>query len=319
MKKFIQNILLFLIPFIIGFIFIYFVPYSKEYGYGYRNNIDCNTSWIYYRLFENPTPIDIAFMGTSHTGCGINDSLIETKLHRKFSLEKNIVNMSYCSNGRNMHYSLLKDLLENKKPEIIVLEITEEENKSSHKDFPYVADIKDVARAPFLSNSSYLSDLYTSLSCHFNYFRHDFLNTLNVEPPANYQNDNSYVPFIFFADSNMLKEHQIDQEESYHDYNESIFKKFKLQHPKEYIEKFIKLADSYNTPVVFLYIPSFSAYPEVPVDYEYYKALGNVWIPPKSIFMNYSNWVDKEHLNYEGTKELGDWLSQKIGEELEKH
>ena len=83
MKRFIKNILILIIPFLVGVLLIFKAPYSKEFAYSFRKNVDCNTSWIYYRLFQNNKPIDVAFMGTSHTGCGINDSLIERLVNIK--------------------------------------------------------------------------------------------------------------------------------------------------------------------------------------------------------------------------------------------
>lgn len=208
MKRFLKHIFFFIIPFIVGILLVFMTPYSKEFAYGFRNNMDCNTSWIYYRLYDNPTPIDVAFIGTSHTGCGINDSLIENSLKNEYQVEKNISNLAYCTNGRNIQYPLLQDLLINKKPELIIIEVTENESTNSHQDFPYLADVDEILE-PRLS-LSYITDIWEALTSRFMYLRQYYTKTISTKIPLNVQFKHSYVPFHFFADKEALKNRKAD-------------------------------------------------------------------------------------------------------------
>ena len=114
MKKFLVILSFLGIPFLGLVIYLLQMPVDKAFGYSFTNNVDCNTSWIYYRIFENENPVDIAFIGTSHTGCGINDSLLTRKLSEG-SRPIQVANLAYCTKGRNMQKAVMKDLLEQKK------------------------------------------------------------------------------------------------------------------------------------------------------------------------------------------------------------
>ncbi|MCO6501208.1 MAG: hypothetical protein J5I47_12645 [Vicingus serpentipes] len=308
MKSFLKHILLFILPFLMGTIYLYYAPYSKEYGYNYRNNVDCNTSWIYYRLFQNNQPIDIAFLGTSHTGCGINDSLIEKLINYKAIQNKSVANLAYCTIGRNIQLPLVKDLLTTKSPQVIVMEVTEQESTSSHQDFPYIADLNDVLQPPIIY-PSVIKDIYNVFFCRFSYTRKRITKTLKYNTPASYKNNYSYVPFKFTADKEFLINHKKNQINRYKK-TSTYLKSIQLEYPKSYIKKISQLASDQNVKIIFLYLPSYGTALKKPLNYNFYKNLGDVWIPPSHIFDNPANWVDGEHLNYKGANELGEWLTK---------
>ncbi len=312
MKRFIKNIILFSIPFVIGIVFICMAPYSKEFGYGYRNNVDCNTSWIYYRLFQNDTPIDIAFMGTSHTGCGINDSLIENSLTNQHNINKKVANLAYCTIGRDIQFPLVKDLLTTKNPELIIMEVTEEESKSSHQDFPYIADLNDVFQPELIYNPSLLKGTYSAFFSRFDYTRKRFVKRLTLRVPLTYKNRHSYVPFKFTADKTFLRKHKESQVNRYSKKMWDPMSNIKLKYPKKYIQKIVDLAKNKNIKLIFLYLPSYGSTLKLPLEYDFYTEFGEVWIPPNTILINSEHWVDGEHLNYTGSTKLAKWLTEEI-------
>ena len=288
------------------------LPYNKEFGYGYRNNVDCNTSWIYYRLFQNEEPIDIAFMGTSHTGCGINDSLIETSLTKQYNKNKKIANLAYCTIGRDIQLPLVKDLLSNKNPEIVIMEVTEVESKSSHQDFPYIADLNDVIQSELIYNPSLIKGVYSAFFSRFDYTRKRSVKTLELTAPLTSQNSHSYVPFKFTADKKFLDEHEKKQVNRYSKKRWDPMGDMKLRYPKKHIENIASLTKANGVKLVFLYLPSYGSRLEMPSEYDFYKNMGDVWIPPNSILENPEHWVDGEHLNYKGSTELAKWLTEEV-------
>jgi hypothetical protein len=312
MIRFIKNISLFLIPFLIGIVFVFSSPHNKEYGYSFRNNVDCNTSWIYYRLFQNSTPIDIAFMGTSHTGCGINDSLIESILINNLSEDVKVANLAYCTIGRNIQLPLVKDLLNTKSPSIIVMEVTEDESRSSHQDFAYIADLNDVLQPELIYNQSVIKDIYSSFFSRLNFSREHLKKTLELSPPINFKSDYSYTPFRFTADENLLMQHKKGQTDRYKKNSSKFLREFKVSYPKKYIQRIASLAKKNGVKVIFLYLPSYGSQLQTPLEYDFYKNYGEVLIPPSSILINPKNWVDGEHLNYKGSKELANWLASEV-------
>lgn len=304
MKQFLKHISLFLLPFLIGLIIIYIKPYNKEFAYSYRKNIDCNTSWIYYRLFQNQTPINVAFLGTSHTGCGINDSLLETLLLNQI----NVANLAYCTKGRNIQYPLIKDLVLTKKPRIVFLEVTEDEFTSSHKDFPYIADLKDVFSPQFAYNPTVLNDFYQAFNARFNYTKKQLKKELELEPLSSSLKNHSYTPFNFSASEQDMEKYKKNNSTKYKNQS-SLFHNVKISSSKKYIKEIYEIAQKEQITLIFLYLPSYGTSLEKPLEYDFYKQYGDVWIPPYSIFTNPKNWVDSEHLNATGSYELANWLS----------
>lgn len=305
MNRFLKHIFIFILPFTISFIALYNSPFNKEFGYGYRNNVDCNTSWIYYRLFENIEPIDIAFLGTSHTGCGINDSLLEKLTAKK------IANLAYCTKGRNIQYPIVKDLLATKKPSFVIIEITEDEFASSHKDYAYIADAKDVFNPQFAYNPTVFNDAIEFFKARFSYARQVIKKELILTKPTFANNNHSYIPLNFYAKETDLERHKMNNSKKYKNKN-SFTRKIKISSPKKYLQKICNLLLENNVTPIFLYIPSYGTTIEIPLEYDFYKQYGEVWIPPNSIFSNPKNWVDSEHLNAEGSYKIANWLTNQL-------
>jgi len=316
MKKFIKYIALFTLPFIALFIALLVSPYSKKYGYHFRKNVDCNTSWIYYRLYENAAPIDVAFLGTSHTGCSINDSLIERTIKSKYGRILKTSNMSYCTNGRNIQYPLLNDILSTKTPKLVIIEVMETESKSSHQDFAYISDFKTVFSSFSKHNFSFLSEIGALAKSRFSFLRDRFVYKEEMEAPKNYKSDFMYQPFDFDADSMDLAQHKAYKMKKVAK-GISNFTQFQLQYPNDYLIKMVDRLNEEQIPFVFLYIPPYGLEIEKPLHYDFLTQYGEVWLPPASIFENQKHWVDGEHLNYDGSKALSNWLVDQINTEVE--
>ena len=118
MLKFTFKIAVFIL---VLFITILQWPISKERMYKRLQN-DCYgyAGWIYDRIYTNPNPVDIAFVGSSHTINGVDDKLINSKIQGK-----QVTNFGYCRPGRNLDYLMVRDLIEKKHPELIILEMRE--------------------------------------------------------------------------------------------------------------------------------------------------------------------------------------------------
>ena len=128
MKQIILKIALFFSLLIIPFLALYVAPYSEEFAWHYIEN-DCynHGAWIFDRINHNTAPIDIAFIGSSHTIHSFQDKKIEEMLGSNF----HVTSLGYCRYGRNLEYALLRMLLEHKTPKFIVLEVHEDEERRS--------------------------------------------------------------------------------------------------------------------------------------------------------------------------------------------
>jgi hypothetical protein len=120
--------------------------------------IHANARWIYERCQFDPTPIDVAFVGPSRTGMGVNAPRLGAALAAR-GLPSHVVNFSLPEAGRNINYVVVHELLETKHPRIIVLGVTEKPSRFGHPAFKFVAPAGLVTDPGYLTDLNYVSDL----------------------------------------------------------------------------------------------------------------------------------------------------------------
>ena len=165
MKKFLGGLALFALPLVAGAAYLFQAPYDKEFAYySLRQACDDRGRWIHDRVFLDPRPVDVLFVGTSQTMYGVDDGRLERTLNRDRDEPMHLLNVGYCQMGRNLHYAIVKDALRSKQVRHVVLGVSGREFRRSHEAFGYVADAEDVlAQGPALrSTGSYGSGLLLS-------------------------------------------------------------------------------------------------------------------------------------------------------------
>jgi hypothetical protein len=80
------------------------------------------------------------------------------------------------------------------------------------------------------------------------------------------------------------------------------------KYPKHYLEKIFRLCKKNNIEISFLYLPAYGTIYKEPINYNYYKNIGKVYIPPSDILDDKNNWRDYDHLNYAGGEKVSNWL-----------
>ncbi len=302
MKKFLTYCLLFLLPFTAGIIILFNQPYDKKFAYHYiEDNCFDRGSWIYDRIFENNTPVDIAFIGTSHTLNAINDSLLN---HLQQEKNLHIANLGFCWQGYNAEYVILKDLFENKHPQTIVLELREWTENDNHIIFPYIAETEDILRQPWLSKPACISNFYTAGLSRWEYFRFG-----NKKLDVN-QSANSVFGFIPAGDS--LQQRKADVQIQFQNKRFSADGTHLNNKVKDfdayYLNKIIELCAVNNADLCFLYLPAYGDILHHPVDETFFKQYP-ILIPDEDILGNRSNWSNTSHLNERGAAALTQWLA----------
>jgi hypothetical protein len=311
MKHFLKNILLFLLPILVGIIGLFQSDYERTFAYHFVKN-DCfnQGDWVYDRLYDNPKPVDIAFIGTSHTINGVHDILIEKTLNEgKGKDTVNVLSVAYCRHGSNMHYLILKELIKNKKPKVLVLEVLEEIRTNSHPIFPYFAQREDFnLDIPF--HRDYFKDYYNATTLRIEQRKQEWF----YEPEERIFNPRLYGNLTFpdtlaVAELNEFKiRHLAKIEEN----KNKFFKKTGLNFPKYYFQKMKTLCDKNNVELKFLYLPAYGGIDTAPTEIEIYQSFGTVLLPPKELLNNTDYWHDKEHLNTVGAEALGKWLAMQF-------
>lgn len=302
MKKLYKNSLLFLIPI---FLAVIFLPINQRLKFkGLKNDCLNHGSWMHDRLFENEQAIDLAFIGSSHTISGVNDELIDGQLK-----DRTITNLGYCRLGRNLSYVLLKELLVEKNPQAIILEVREDEDRYSHPIFPYLGESKEVLWPALLFNRDMVDDITTHLSYKVE-LTQEYLYQTNIDQTINlnaygFGTDDDTTEIEIMNEAKLRRSQPKPKQPK-------IVRDFYQKFPRTYLHKIAKLCQEQNIELSFLYLPSYGTYLEKPLEYDHYLKYGEVLIPPKEIYTNPNHWYDTNHLNPAGAKVLSLWLVEQI-------
>jgi hypothetical protein len=305
------------------------LPQDKYLRYQALNDGSvANAYWIYERIHFDPTPIDIAFIGTSRTGRSIQSKRLEEDLARTGVTAK-AVNFFIFKNGRNMHYAITKELLEHRKVKLLVVEMTEAEDRTPHPDFVFLADPLDIIGAPMLINLRYLSDLARLPGRQFDLFAQTIqenlkLGTPDFVPPP-YQGPNldgaQFMVDISGRRHYFLQEHSFAQMEALRreqDARETPevlpprWNWLEYRYPRLYIARILDLAARHGTKVVFLYIPRYGG-PARPQPYQQYAQRIGL-INPAAQMQDFRLYDDAVHANWHGAMVLTDYVAKALAE-----
>lgn len=301
MNKLIFKILIFLLPVFIFVIALFSYNYDRNFAYHYIKD-DCENrgAWIYSRIFENKKPVDIAFFGSSKTLHAVNDKQIENNL-KQSGINTNCVNFGYCRFGNNLYLTFLTDLIETKKPKIILIEVRDNENYNSHPIFPFLAKNNEILNSAL--NKDYFSDLYKAMVSRYDLLKNYILNKNNNEYSD--FSDFGYANCSIIADSSTLKTKFIETSKNY-------WHNLEMKFSEKYYHEIFKLCEKQNIKLYFYFIPSFSYPISTPSEIDMYKKYGTVLIPPLEIFKKPTNYMDKDHLNDNGSKLYSEWITNEL-------
>jgi hypothetical protein len=311
MKSIIQKTALFFGLIIIPVALLFLAPYPKKFAFNYIKN-DCynHGAWIYDRINSNQEPVDIAFIGSSHTIHAFQDKKIEELLETN----SRVTNLGYCRIGRNLEYILLKLLLEKKSPKMVVIEVNEDEAKNSHDIFPYLANSKDLFYTPTPINRDYFSDLFNGGSARLEYFKEHFI-FRNKYPEINPE------LYGYTAESRIVTDLELEENEKkwqkrFKRYESEMITNIKIKYPFAYLNKMIKMLNDKKIPFIFVYLPEYGSKMKSPKYADQYEKLSKVLIPPADILNNKTNWMDAAHLNNNGSVLLSKWIAESLKKEI---
>ncbi|PLW96440.1 MAG: hypothetical protein C0593_11535 [Marinilabiliales bacterium] len=298
MKKHIKHITLFLLPILL---IIIVMPVNNRMRY-LELSRDCSNRgiWIHDRIFENDSKIDIAFLGSSHTINGINDELISK------AKGKSCVNLGYCRLGRNLHYVIAKNVIHEKHPKLIVLEVRVRENRYSHPVFPFMANTKDALMPCPFFNKDIFSDMFTHLSFKIEVLQDLLFKEYQFKPVSTELF--GYASHPDTANSNSLQWFYSERHKS-RKLPSNALMQFYNKYPYAYLKKIKKLCDKNDTELTFLFIPPYGVPDTIPDEIDFYMKYGKTIIPPQYIFNNKDLWYDENHLNEAGAQKFTEWLS----------
>lgn len=284
--------------------------------------------WVYERLHDDPTPIDAAFIGSSHTVYGVDSEKIEEAAGKILGDRIHVANFGLIHPGRNMDYIVAREILETTRPRMLVIEVQDEEPRAPHIAFYRFAGAGDIAFAPLVINTRYFADLVRLPARQISLFLQTMAPSLFGDDahfePAHYRGTYWHDTPAELDDDTprtiVLSPQELERELAH--FRRFVASKLYLPGPLRpleyrvsliYLSKIIALAQQKNVPIKFLYLPGWHGEP-APEFASFYERYGEVWIPT-GIFDRTDVWQDVNHLNLRGSEALSAWVGQKIGEE----
>ena len=288
--------------------------------------------WVYERIHFDPTPIDVAFIGTSHTQSAIDSALVE-KVLRERGHDWKVVNFAIPHLGRDLHYLIVRELLAKRRISRLVVELQEGEARAPHPAFRLLADTSDLLESPVLVNTGYLDNLSRLPERQASLFlrsRAPELFGLNrALRPEDYEgphwDDTLKIHGISAQRTNVYDaEHfrkpvakLLQDFESKQALGKKLappFMRHRLLYRYNllYLEDLLQLAKSNGVQIVFLYLPFLNG-PEAPVDRELVLDYGPIFTP-RDVIDEASFWQNEDHLNVHGARRVSRWIGERLHE-----
>jgi hypothetical protein len=292
--------------------------------------IHARAHWIYDRVHFDPTPVDVAFIGPSRVGQGINAPRLERELAAK-GLPAHVVNFSLPESGRDINYTIAKELFSTKSPKLLVIGVVEKPSRFGHPAFKYVADRADIVAPGYVTDFKYFSNLIYLPYRQLRLFMADLwpasLGLSKSFDPSHYAGESVDTTGSVVLPDGAIKEGE--RPASAAELDRGVRKLERGMHPpilpdqfrdeefgddRTYIRKIVNLARAHGTPVAFVFIPYFTG-PTTVQEQSFYGQYGPVW--NAGFLRTHEEWfADYGHLTRTGAYRLTDWLLEPISQTL---
>lgn len=304
MKRLVIQIASFFFPLLL---LILLFPVEKRLRYeGLKDDCFNHALWIHDRIFLNEKAVDIAFFGSSQSLNAINDIQLEEQLGKR-----SVVNFAYCRLGRNLSYLLLRDLLLEKSPEAVIMEVRWDENRFGHPIFPYLANSSDLLASNPLHYKGQFEDIYRNLLYKTSRIQKSLF---QAERSAyiNWEHGHSSSPGT--ADLSTL---QTAKEKLSNKKIDGWNRSFELAFPKEYLQKCKDLCEEKGVELYFLYVPEYGSLEKEPLEVDFYQSLGERIHLDYTAISDPALWHDPKHLNTAGAQLFSKMLADELSKILQ--
>jgi hypothetical protein len=284
---------------------------------------------VYERIHFDPTPIDIAFIGTSHTQSGVNSSLVEEAM-RRGGVDRHVVNFAIPHLGRDLHYLVARELIQSRTVKRLVIEVQEDEARAPHPAFQRLGEVDDLLSAPLIINTGFVENL-ARLPLRQSLL---FLQTRVTGPTAGFDPrdyagahwDDTYMihgidvariavntdeslrgPAAKLSKSH-LEKRALAARTTFAQQRHSVLQRYSYY----YLEALLDLAKTRGVEVSFLYLPFYKG-PRQPVANDFFRSRGTIFTPA-AILDDPGAWQNEDHLNFDGANRLSDWIGKALTE-----
>ena len=298
------------------------LPHDRQLRFRDLGEDAAVAAWIYERIHVDPTPIDVAFFGSSHTLAAVHSEEIEATLAAGGVSDLTVTSFGFPWHGRNIQYALVRELLREQRPELLVLEVRSIEGRLGHPVFAHLADVSDIFEAFSTVYDRMLLDVALLPQRQLRLFVRTRLGGLFGDEAVELSpRSPNYERHWFDAKKTVNSPEAMEaaaarykRGKRWHLLPESLHA-VEFHFPIAYVKRIARLAAAEGIPLAFLYLPFYGG-PEQPRDAALYEELGQLWIPPAEILGDSSLWSDVTHHNLDGSLRMVPWLADRIEETL---
>jgi hypothetical protein len=274
------------------------LPVSEEVRYASLRDDAARLRWVHERIVRSREPIDVAFIGTSHTLMGVDDRSIQRQLALA-GKRVNVVNLGVIWAGRDLHLLITRELLLHKKPKIVIIEINEHEAPYGHPLVPYVGGISDLLCCRFYLDFHFPQSLFAFL-------HRQLINVSN----AHWSQSKEQVRLRSEEFGGMMiegtsTEGELARSLTWGDRTRIMGYALTASYGLNVVEMIVKEIEASGSKAAFLYLPEYKYARMSPIfDIDCYRKLGLVIFPPAKILAYQDNYFDDGHLNMNGAQAL---------------
>jgi hypothetical protein len=306
----------------------YFLPHDRYVRYQQLNDSDLFRSrWVYERIHYDKTPIDVAIVGSSRLETSVSAPILEKELSEKLGRPIHVANLAIPQEGRNLHYLVARELVENHPETRIILLSVVEQAALSHPAFRYLADPIDLLRAPLFLNHFYFLDAAFLPYRQMSYFIQSYFPTwfgVSRTFRNDYKGTRFDTTYSFYLPSGMLVDryHVMPQDEleaGSKQYIDELGGPWRertrwqaLNDPleDEYTKRLVDMANEHCVETLFVRLPFYKSPPHM-YDEGFYRGLGPL-LDAEQLNSNPLDYGDRGHFNRAGTDLVSAWLNKAI-------
>lgn len=136
------------------------LPWSPQVAWQQAAGSDMvHAGWVHDRIHHDPTPIDVAVIGSSRMEAAISPRILAQTLSQRLGRTVSVANLSIVRPGRDLHARIVADLLA-RHPEVKLILLSDDGFMvSSHPLFRDIAPPAALVQAPMLLNPAYVGNL----------------------------------------------------------------------------------------------------------------------------------------------------------------
>jgi hypothetical protein len=306
----------------------YFLPQDRYIRYQILAHSDFfRARWVYERIHYDKTPIDVAILGSSRLETSISAPILEKELSEKIGRPIHVANLAIPQEGRNLHYLVARELMENHPETRIILVSVVENADLSHPAFRYLADPADLLRAPLLINHYYFPDAAFLPYRQMSYFIQTYFPAwfgLSRTFRKDYMGTGFDTTYSFYLPSGKLVDrYYVMPQEKLEAGSREIIEGLggpwrepsrwhALNNPleNEYTKRLVEMAKEHCVVTIFVRLPFYKSPPHM-YDEAFYRSLGPL-LDPERLNNNPQNYGDRGHFNRYGTDLVSAWLNKAI-------